>query len=327
MAKQSNKSYDIKELRKKLLETFQEGLVVADHTETEHWYRNTKTDVRAASVTTKQNTVDKPYLKQWAVNRAVDHIEQNIQSILDGNVSYVFDAARSAHKNDLREAGGWGTKIHEAIDGFCQRWIDTGNKTGTSQDYLAQGASGQEVAGCRSFDKFKAEVEFWPVASELKVWYQKGKDAYAGTIDAILLVHSVYKEKEGDFYCIHDYAEQRPNILWCPRCGRTVKRMLVLGDWKSANTVSGKDEYAEQTVAYATAIEAGTGLKFDDIWIVRFSKEKAEYEIVRVSDRKRAWKRFLMTSRLFDARANTVPLLEPLNSKLIIKLGDYEPLQ
>lgn len=317
----SSNTYEISELREQLALAFPRGLIEADHTETEHWYKNTRTGVRAASVTTKQSVVGKGYLKQWAVNRAVEHAIQNVARINNGDSS-VFDEARRAHTNELETAGNIGTKAHGAFDLFCQHWIETGERWGETAQFLKEGARGEEIAACRSFDKFKAEVEFVPIASELKIWYEKGGDVFAGTVDSVLAVREPYKELVGDTRCNHDYAPQRPPILWCTRCGRTVKQKVVLGDWKTSNQINNKDEYAEQTVAYERAIALKLGSKFiQDIWVVRLSKERAEYEIMRVSDRAGAWKRYLATSRLFDTRMNIPgPLLEPLQKKLIITI-------
>lgn len=319
MAKLS-KQYDLLSLREILHKAFPEGLVLADHDQTGHWYKNSKTNGRAASVTTKQNVVSKPYLRQWSANRAVEYISANIDRLRSGDVS-VLDEARRAHTMELETAGSIGTTAHDAIDKFCQRWIDTGHTEGSAADYLDPSARGEEVAACRSFDKFREEVEFTPIASEIKVWYEEGKDCYAGTVDSVLIVREVYKGLAGTTGCKHDYSQQGSPILWCVECGRTVKEKLILGDWKTSNQISNKDEYAEQTEAYARAIEKGTGLKFDGIWVIRFDKSKAEYEIMKVADRPRAWRRFLQTSRLFDARMKSdEPLLEPLVKRKIITL-------
>jgi hypothetical protein len=146
---------------------------------------------------------------------------------------------------------------------------------------------------------------------------------FAGTVDSILLVRDVYKDRAGDTSgaCHHDYAVQPSGVEWCYKCGRTVTRRLILGDWKTSNSIQGKDDYAEQANAYAKAIEVGTKLKFDDVWIVRLSKEKALYEVQVVVDRKGAWARFLATSRNYDTRAkHKGPLLAPLAGKQIITL-------
>lgn len=318
MAKQS-KQYDLISLREILHKTFPEGLVLPDHDDTGHWYKNAKTNGRAASVTTKQNVVAKPYLRQWSANRAVEYIREHMAELVGGSMD-ILDDAKRAHTVELESAGSIGTTAHTAIDKFCQRWIDTGHSEGSSADYLEASARGEEVAACRSFDKFRAEVEFVPVASELKVWYEKGNDCYAGTVDSVLLVQRTYKGREGDKACAHDYVWQT-HTLWCTKCSREVTQELIIGDHKTSNQISNKDEYAEQVEAYAHAIEVGTGLKFNDLWIMRYEKSKADYEIMRIANRAKAWKRFLATSRLYDIRAKSDrPLLEPVFKKKIIVL-------
>lgn len=312
--------YDIDKLRSALKSAFPDGLVEPDHTPTEHWYVNTKNGRRAASVTTKQSVVGKGYLKQWAVNRALDHVSQNRARFIAGDEEVLKEAAM-AHTNELESAGSIGTTSHSAFDATCKEWIETGKRPGPTMEKLAPGARLEEVAACRSFDKFLDENEVFPVASETKVWYERGNDCYAGTIDGIFLAHRVHLNRAGEIGCTHDYVLQTSGTLWCTRCGRNVKRRLLLTDWKTSNQISNKDEYAEQAEAYGHAVEAAVGRIFDEIWIVRFSKLRAEYEIMRVPDRKSAWQRFLATSRLFDRRLELPgPLLEPLDAKLVIQI-------
>lgn len=308
-------------LRDAIFSAFDQRDIVPDHDASGHWYRKESTGERAASVTTKQSLI-KGY-KQWAVDRAVDHFARNAERYVGGD-ALVADEARMAHVQELGEAAEIGTNAHGAYDSFLSEWISSGRRPAKSAaDFLSVLARGEEVAACRSFDRFLNSVEIIPVASEFRVWYKRGKDTFAGTVDSLFLVLTPRKGRSGDSGVValdgaahteHDYVRQDSGVLWCPPCGREVDTKLVLGDHKTSNSIE-KEEYAEQVATYGEAIEVGAGIKLDELWIIRYSKKFAEYQILRIVDRKRAFKRFLSISRAFDDRMDTTPMLAPLIEK------------
>jgi hypothetical protein len=218
--------------------------------------------------------------------------------------------------------------------------------------YLGDNPRGSEVAACRSFDLFLEENEIVPLASEIKVWYEecprhKSKtcpdtgscvdDTFAGSVDAAFLLLSVRKGREGEKGVLdiegrphdeHDYIPQESGTWWCSTCGRECDPSLILGDWKTSNAIAGKDEYALQGTAYTVAIEKAAEITFDDIWVIRLDKARAEYEIRKVEDRKAAWEEFITISRAYDRkqlrrlgdsdRFNS--LLVPLKEKVITRI-------
>lgn len=347
--------YDVAHLRAVLDDAWPRGTIVADHTEDEHWYRNTETGRRAASVTTKQGFVSKPWLKPWYIRKTVDYIDANRARCEAGEWEAVLAEAKKAAGKSVEQAGIWGTTAHNAIDRYCEQWIVSGRAPESSLPFLyaiaeenATEAAGEEIAACRSFDKCIAEREVIPLASEIKVWYEvcpkhnkkecpesckEDKDCFAGTVDSVLLWLQIRKGREGQTTTLdgsihaHDYTEQETGVWWCV-CGREVEPKLILGDWKTSNSINNKDDYAQQTTAYARAIERKTGLKFDDIYVFRFHKEYADYEIRRVDDPEQAWQEFLCISRAFDCRAkrllgdgrNYKTLLVPLEVKQPMKI-------
>lgn len=327
--------YDVADLRARLDGAWK-FRILADHTEDEHWYKRDDTERRAASVTTKQGIINKPYLKPWNIKVAVEYVRTHADRFRAGD-DMVLEEAKKAPYRDLAQAGEWGTTAHGAIERYCLDWIRDGRPPARSaSDYLLPDAAGEEICACRSFDKFRSENEFIVVASEQQVWYEEGKDCFAGTVDAILLWLSVRKGREGDAgvqdlegnpHQEHDYVPQSGNVWWCPPCGREVDVSLILGDWKTSNSIAGHDDYAQQTTAYAKAVEVATGLKFDDIYVIRFDKKRPTYEIRKVDDRKAAWRQFLLISRAFDEIKSREEgtLLVPLKEREVISL--YDPTQ
>ncbi len=316
-----HKAYDIPGLRARLTTAFPP--VVPRHTATAHFYERTDTGRVTASVTGRIGFVGKGYLKQWAVNVGIDHVDENKLRAESGEWDVVLNEARLAHSGSLEQSADIGTTAHSAIDKCITEWIETGIRPVTAATFLKDGARGEEVAATRSFDKFVVDNEILPVASEIVVWYEVGRDCYAGSVDCIFVVRTPHKGRKGqeDGSCIHDYARQESGILWCS-CGREVEEKLILGDHKTSNSIKGKDDYAQQSVAYAKAIEKAVGCRFDEIWIMRYGKARAEYEVCRVSDRKAAWNEFLSISRAYDKKAlrGEKSLLEPLTTKEVIKI-------
>lgn len=314
------KSYDVAHLRK--LVRSASPVILADHTTLGHRYRREDTGRKAWSVTTKLGFVNKGYLHKWYAKRAAEHVRDNLPRLLQGDLSVLDEAAR-AGEGSRDNAADIGTNAHGAIDRFVTEWLRTGVRpSGSASLFLADGAKGEEIAACRSFDRLIDTIEYVPIASEIKVWYEYGRDCFAGTVDTIFILRHPYKDRIGDPTCAHDYSAQPSGVLWCTKCHREVTERLILGDWKSSNSIVGKEDYSQQDTAYAKAIEKATGLKFDELWVVRLDKYKAFYEICEVTDRNAAWKEFLTISRAFDEREkrNGKSLLEPINKREVIKI-------
>ena len=338
MTKRLSKSYDVPELRSRLRSAFAFGIESA-HTDSAHRYRRSDTNTLAWSVTTKLGFVDKPWLSAWKVKRAVEYIKDNLQRVLAGDEG-VFAEAGGAGDRFRDRAAGIGTTAHDAYDAYLQSWIDSPNSSrGVSAvAVLEEGCrkagvepKSEEVAACRSFDLFLQEHEIIPIASEIRVWYQKGKDSFAGTVDALFIHLTVRKGREGQKgivdiegseHKVHDYTPQESGVWWCAACRREVEPKLVLGDHKTSTSIITHDDYALQGTAYAVAIEEEVGIAFDEIWVMRYSKVRAEYELCKVKDRKQAWNEFITISRACDAKESREKgnLLVPLIEREVYKI-------
>lgn len=325
--------YDVPALRDRLARAFPFS-IIPRHTDSEHYYEREDTGRVAASVSTKLSFVAKTYLFKWYVKQTIEYIRAEAGR-LGGELDAVLNESSRAGMRSRDEAARAGTSAHDAIDQYVTAWIETGTRPGSAVSFLGGGGELQpqigEVGACRSFERFIDENEIIPLASELKCWYEEGKDVYAGTVDSVLLVLSPRKQRTGESgvvaldrmpHVAHDYVVQDTGVFWCATCGRECDAKLILGDWKTSNSIRDKDDYGHQTEAYARAIEKATGLKFDDVWIIRFEKTCPEYEICRIADRKQAWKEWLAISRAYDAKheRGETPLLEPLQSKEVIRI-------
>lgn len=319
--------YDIVVLKTRLASAFPLDSIVADHTDNEHYYRNTQTGTRAASVTTKLGIINKGYLQAWYAKLTVEYIRERLSLLCAGDLS-VLESARGAASRSRDTSAEIGTSAHDAYDRYLTEWITIGSRPDTpSRNFLSPEAGGDEICATRSFDRFLNEVEIIPVASEIKVWYEHGNDCFAGTVDALFIVLTVRKDRSGDPRCQHDYQYQEGSkVFWCPVCDRECNAKLVLGDHKTSNSIKGKDDYAQQGNAYAKAIEKATGIKIDEVWVMRYGKTKAEYEVMKVKNRKQAWAEFLGISRAYDiiAARGEQSLLVPLKEKVTQSLYDTD---
>lgn len=355
------KTYDVHHLRKLLAGCMPP--ISTQHTDTAHFYKNENTGRVVQSVTGRLGFVSKPYLQKWYIKLTIEHIRiHRDRCATEEEWEQLFVEAREAGNNSRDTSAEIGTTAHDAVDRYLQDWLRLGRRprgdgVGPEYDgdrtspfrrasvYLGDNPRGSEVAACRSFDKFLAENEILPIASEIKVWYEscgthkkqpcpsdcERVDAFAGSVDAAFLYLSVRKGREGESGIVdiegnphdeHDYVTQESGTLWCAACGRECDAQLILGDWKTSNSITGKDDYAQQGTAYTVAIEKAAHVTFDGIWVVRLSKDKADYEICAVSDRKAAWNEFIAISRAFDARElrKGKSMLEPLVDKVSISI-------
>jgi hypothetical protein len=286
----------------------------------------------AWSVTSKLGIISKPYLYKWYVKLTVEYIRENRDRLAD-EFDEVLRESKNAAVRSRDTSAEIGTSAHDAIDRHITEWVRTDSRPRSAVEFLKAMCAekgveprGEEIAGCRSYERFLDERELIPLVSEIRVWYEQcpkhrkkgcppksscALDVFAGSVDAAFIWLRPRKGRVGESGVVdlagnphvrHDYIPQENGTWWCSACGREVDPVLILGDWKTSNSIDKKDDYAQQGCAYAEAIELAAEVKFDDVWVVRFDKECDEYEIRRVSDRAAAWQEFLAISRAFDER-------------------------
>ena len=106
----------------------------------------------------------------------------------------------------------------------------------------------------------------------------------------------------------------RAKYWQCSECGRIVKPKFCVIDWKTSNSID-KAEYAMQVAAYYQALYEMTGLRPEEIVIVRLDKYKAKYELVRVFNRPAAFTAFKHCIKVYGWLTNGVSKLLPYNPK------------
>lgn len=306
---------------------FFDGRVLPRHTESEHFYEDITDGKVYPSVTTKTSVLGKHYLKQWAVNQAVDLIERNIHLV---DVSDPFATgtlmkeAREAHVSRLNEAAMWGTHGHDLVDNYVSKWIADGVRPAENiLSFAEPDISNEGKCVALSATKFFDDHTLFPIVSEKKIVSKKY--GYAGTLDSLWLAGEVYKEKVGDANCGHQWTEKRLDTINCWLCGREEKLSILLGDWKSSNQIfgygsMGKHDYASQVMAYSRALTEMCKIRPKKHWVVRLDKQKPHYEIGYVTNPAKAFRLFLALSNVADNTRTEEPPLSPLISKPVIKL-------
>lgn len=298
-------------LRKKL----PEGTVVACHTETEHYYKYAPSGEVFPSVTTKTSILGSDHLKMWAVDQALTYIDARWNDITPENRSDTFRAARMAHVSTFEEAGDIGTRGHKVIEDYLNAWIATGIQPDDIRTFVKDDDV-RVMALARSAELFCNDFHVIPIVSETKV--ASVRHGYGGTMDALMYVGKVIEVGDRNLHCRHVWSETS-NHIECYNCNRKLKMTLSIVDWKSSNSVD-KAEYAMQVSAYWMALYQLTGLRPEGMFIVRLDKQKAKYDVVRVTNRITTMKAFINCSQIYDWMHDGTSKLYPVEEKEVIKL-------
>lgn len=314
------------EVRAAIEKAFYPGRIVPAHTEYEHYYKDTEDGAVYASVTTKTSLLSRKYYKQLAADKAVDHIQSKLMmmpSMSPEEITAVFSEARDMHVTDLNLAGLWGTHGHNTIDEYVKTWIDIGERPLISiRNFCAPDVTPQGICAALSAEKFFNDHDLFPVVSEKKIVSKKYR--YGGTLDSLWFIGDVYKGREGDRNCAHDWWEKGKNKLSCAKCAREITLVLLLGDWKTSNQIFGRGEmgkydYAMQVAAYDGALREMCGVRPKRHWIIRLDKAHPHYEVGVIPEIKRAYKCFLGINMISEFARASDPVM-PLNKKTVITL-------
>ncbi len=288
-------------LKQIIREKIPEGLVVPEHTEYEHFYRETRVNKLYHSTTTKMGDYGKKYLKNWSTKVGADFLRDNIENIINGTKQTILDLIEvSQHKHNtvLRIAGEIGSYAHEYFDRYMIFRIENPgeekrdiNLDDFPLNYIERDHIGFKCC-VNSFLKFMDDHFIIPIASELLV--ADTKHEYAGTFDNLVLMAHVRKKGNGS--CghnsetstsskLHEYwlsGSEEDQKYQCQRCGQKVQMHLTMLDWKTSNQGE-KSEYAMQVASYVYAFIKMVGIKPTKQYIVHFLKDKVHYNLLSLN--------------------------------------------
>jgi len=293
MISASSAQKKIEDIQEILAKSIPQGIVSPEHDDFGHKYRHMPTNQLFASVTTKTSVLSSEHLKKWAARLAVEHIDRNwdlLNDLSPKEREAHYKAAILAHEDTLKDAGDIGTRGHEAVERYLNRWIDSGKRPDDIRRFII-GEDSRLWAITRSAEQFCKDFEVIPIASELKV--ASVRHAFAGTLDSLMLV------KKGDGY------------------------VLAIVDFKTSNSVE-KAEYAMQVAAYWQALNemtrrnpkiARTGIYPEELIILQLDKYKMKYNVVKVVSRPESFRAFLNVSKVYDYLNNGVSKIYPYHPK------------
>lgn len=309
-----------KNLRTAISTVFYDGRVVPRHTEYEHFYEDTVDGSIYPSVTARTGILDKPYLKQWAANKAVDYLLKFIEDNPEyekHELDTAAKAARNVHKTLLKQASSWGSQGHDIVDNYVKMWIED-NRPENIKDIIPDDTEPEAISAALGAEKFFKEYHLYPIVSEKKLVSKK--NACAGTLDTLFLIGEVYKERHGDSKCQHQWWEKAEDKLWCEKCGRTEQLLLLLLDLKTSNSVYDHVDYPIQVSGYGSFLTEMVGIKCQRYWILHVSKEKPEYDVAVIKDHKSAAKAFVLMNQIAQYLNDNQEPMESINKKKRIRL-------
>ncbi len=307
-------------LRHAITTVFYDGRIVPRHTETEHFYEDTVDGQVYASVTAKTGILEKGHLKQWAANRAVDSLVEFIETHSDYDVfewGKAIERAKYAHKDALAQAADWGSAAHDLVDNYVGLWMD-GKRPASIKDIAPEGIAPESLCAALGAEKFFKEHTCFPIVSEKKICSKK--HAYAGTLDGLYLIGKVYKDREGDKSCDHDWYEKGEDKIHCMKCGREEELVLTLLDLKTSNQILDKRDYAWQVSCYGMTLTEMVGIKPKQYWILQILKTKPDYVIGVVARPKDMYREFLMANEIHKCVNDGGETVVPLKQKTVIEL-------
>jgi len=317
------KTLSVEQIQTILKEKIPDDLIVAEHTDNSHFYRHTRVNELYASVTTKCNILESPHLKKWAAKLAVEHfvnevtLDRNIL-IEPGRIEILQKASILKHQDTFEDAGDVGTRGHAVVEQYLNQWMETKVRPDDIRKFIND-EDMRVFAIARSAEMFCRDWNVIPIASEMRVASTKYK--FAGTLDSLMMVLSITEKGKGD--CInHDFlplSQSNPLKVKCLHCELKGQYEFAIVDWKTSNSID-KVEYAMQTSAYWQALYEMTGLKPKKIFIVRLDKAHAKYEVRCLSNRTKAFKAFVLATKIYDWLHDNEPKLVSANSRERISL-------
>lgn len=320
-------------IKQRLAEGIPKGIVLAEHSETGHFYRHVPTNLLLGSVTTKSSSIlDNPHLKKWSSRLAAEYLLQKIGELplmkrTPENMVTFKDAAILVHQDEFEDAGGVGTAGHKIIDVYLEEWIAKNERPSKDITTYITAQDPRLWAITRSAMLFMEDYYVIPIASELLVANVKDKSQkYAGTLDGLMLVIMPQPRcpkppliGEKNFHVWMHRSSKNPLKMQCANCGLKADYQFALTDWKTSNSID-KPDYAMQVSAYKKALTAMTGLKPRLCLIIRLDKKQAKYEVMQVLNPDNAYKAFKKVAGVYDWLHDGESKLFPCNQKEIISL-------
>ncbi len=226
--------------------------------------------VQAYGVTSCLQIINKPALMYWAVNKAIEHLENN----WDINGDYdevqkknILEEAKKAHRTKSQEAADVGTMFHKWAEQYIKATIESYYGEWTKGSDFPEKPKNKELrSAVDSFLKWESQNKVEWIEAEKKLY--SIKHGFAGTCDGLAKVNGV----------------------------------LSAIDFKTSSGIY--DEYFLQASAYAKAIEEEYGDSIKQVWIIRVSKTGGEFEAKKAENIDEHFEGFLSAYGLYKWQVN-----------------------
>lgn len=265
------------ELRKRILTALPEGFVVAEHTESGHFYRvnDGKTNPLYPSVTGKLQVLKDEGLANWKMGQALEYVFKRFKEFNDANIMEHLDAAERVPADLFHDAGDLGTIVHDAREAIYSQWIKTGVRPVDFPSFVPEDKKDvRALSALAALETFCIERSYVPVATEMMVYSHRWKTA--GTLDDLGLMR--IETRRGAEGCEHDIVlSPSQNIDRCVKCEAKWKWAFCLLDLKTSNRF--KDHYFFQVAMYYAMFRTITGLRPEHAFILKVSKEDRTYKL------------------------------------------------
>ena len=322
------------DIKKILQEKIPSDLVTPKHSDNGHFYLHKISGETYPSVTTKTTVFNEgsKKLQLWSARLAVERLTERLlvtPHVLDtsqpGHAQTLETYQKEAilvHQDKFEDAGGIGTIGHGYIEDYLKDWIATGVRPEKDiTRYIKENEDSRAWAIARSAEAFMNDFYLIPIASELFV--ASVKYDFAGTLDGLALVIIGAGECSNNSSSIrHEWlnaSTKNPYKMICRHCNKEATYKFALIDWKTSNSID-KVAYVLQVSAYWEALKEMTGLKPEELIIIKLSKEHAKYDAVRVVNHTDAFKAFVNVSKTYDYLWNGEKKMVPCVEKEIISL-------
>lgn len=276
MNKVANK---IIEIRKKIEEALPQGRVIPRHSDKGHFYEvidgQFVTPPIYSSVTTKLAQLKDESLMNYKMNCVIRYVFSNWQNFTEINIMEHIGKAESVPQQNLEDAGGIGTEIHNHREKIFKEWISTGIKPIDFVSYIPEVQRDvRAISAIRALEKFVNDYDYTPIACELFVYDHKMR--VAGTLDDLGMMK--YFIRKGNKDCEHEMiCNEKTDKYTCLKCDMQYKYEFTLLDLKSSNQL--KDHYFYQVSMYWDMFRKLVGITPERCLILQVSKEKGTYKI------------------------------------------------
>lgn len=268
---------------KKIIDTKVTGKIIPQHDDKGHHYKFVDSNLVLDSVTTINGWIAKHHLAYWAAGCAIDWLEKDnrIEELKGPNRENIILGAKKAHTDIRDDAGFVGTQAHNCIEEYLKEWIRTGERPSDIRLFFPheQGETifgfylpdinitinhtdSRAVAAARAAEQNFIKMNIIPIASEILVG---DPNFSAGTLD---------------FLCLKD-------------------KKLTIIDFKTSNQID-KIGYPMQVAAYKYFFEHMTGLKVQQLFVLKISKDTNSFEEYKIPKIRTAFKAFRDLCSLYN---------------------------